>query len=167
MNEERFRRAIAAIDAANADDPNRITVRGVTRQKELAHAELVTEWVRRLRPDASEALLLAARAHHVHRWTIPRSSYPNGRSGYLQWRRDLHEFHVPEAARILAAESYDQSTLSRVGEIIRKKSLGSIPKARRLRTPSASSFWRPSSVTLRRGSMPPGWWTCSARRCAR
>src|SRR3972149_1174834 len=58
----RFHRAIAAIDVANAEDPNRITVRGTSRQKEQAHAELVTEWVRRLRPGASEALLLAARA---------------------------------------------------------------------------------------------------------
>ena len=41
----------AAIDAANADDPH---------GKELDHAERAVGWVRRLRPDASDALLLAA-----------------------------------------------------------------------------------------------------------
>ena len=40
MASERFRRAIDAIDMANAGDPHRITVRGATRPKELAHAEL-------------------------------------------------------------------------------------------------------------------------------
>ncbi len=57
MDEGRFHRAIAGIDAANADDPHQITIRGRVWQKEFAHAEFVTEWVRRLRPDASEPLL--------------------------------------------------------------------------------------------------------------
>ena len=43
--------AIAAIDAANAADPNTIDVRGETRPKEQAHAELMTEWLVRLDPD--------------------------------------------------------------------------------------------------------------------
>ena len=64
---ERLRRALEAIDAANAGDPNRIRVRGVERPKEQAHAELVTGWIERLAPKASEALRLAGRAHHVRR----------------------------------------------------------------------------------------------------
>ena len=71
---DRLSRAIVAIDAANADDPNRVVVRGRERPKELVHAELVSEWVGRLSPAPSEALLLAARAHHVRRWAIPRDS---------------------------------------------------------------------------------------------
>ncbi len=43
--------------------PHRIAVRGASRPKEFAHAELVTEWVQKLRPKASEAHLLGARAH--------------------------------------------------------------------------------------------------------
>ena len=35
-----------------------------------------------------ETLLLAARAHHLRRWELPRDSYPVGRAGYLRWRRD-------------------------------------------------------------------------------
>jgi hypothetical protein len=123
LDTERFRNAIAAIDAANAEDPNTIRVRGLERQKELAHAELVSEWVRRLRPQASEALLLAARAHHIRRWTVPRSSYPDGRGGYLRWRRDLHEMHATETANILRAHGYDQETIDRVARIVRKENL--------------------------------------------
>jgi len=113
---ERFDRAIAAIDAANAESPTGV---------EGEHAVRVTEWVRRLRPDASEELLLAARAHHIRRWTVPRSSYPDGRSGYLRWRRDLHEVHAREVGTILVAEGYDPATIERVQEIVRKKRLAS------------------------------------------
>jgi len=128
LDDERFRRAIAAIDAANADDPNRITVRGEERPKELAHSELVTAWVYRLDPHASEPLLLAARAHHVRRWTIPRASYPTGRPGYLRWRRALHEQHAEDVARILTDVGYDADTTARVQDIVRKRRLGKDPE---------------------------------------
>jgi Domain of unknown function (DUF4202) len=114
VDRARFDRAIAAIDAANADDPN---------GKELRHSELATKWVRRLRPDAGEALLLAARAHHIRRWAIPRASYPEGRAGYLRWRRDLQKAHAEDVARILSAEGYDDATIARVQDIVRKRNL--------------------------------------------
>ena len=90
----RLRAALAAIDDANAADPTVVTVRDRTGPKEIIHADLVTEWVLRLRPDADEALLLAARGHHFRRWTVPRSSYPAGRAAYLRWRKDLHAQHA-------------------------------------------------------------------------
>jgi hypothetical protein len=121
---EQFARAIAAIDAANAADPNQVVVRGVERPKELAHAQLVTEWVEKLEPDANEALLLAARAHHLRRWTIPRASYPEGRSGYLRWRKQLHEKHATEVAEILADAGYDDALIARVQDLVRKRGLG-------------------------------------------
>ncbi|HEY5656463.1 MAG TPA: DUF4202 domain-containing protein [Myxococcota bacterium] len=121
---ERLRRALAAIDAANAGDPQRIEVRGQLRPKELAHAELVSEWIERLCPDASEALRLAARAHHVRRWEIPRERHPEGRSGYLRWRKALSEHHAKVAGEILASEGYAEPTIARVQEIVRKKNLG-------------------------------------------
>lgn len=118
---ERFRQAIRAIDAANAADPNEIEVRGRQRPKELAHAELMTEWVERLRPDANEALLLAARAHHIRRWTRPRSSYPDGRAGYLRWRRELYDFHADQVGQILAEVGYDDQTVRRVQDLVAKR----------------------------------------------
>jgi hypothetical protein len=124
----RFEAAIAAIDAANADDPVSIEVRGERRPKELAHAELMTEWVRRLDPGASEAQLLAARAHHLRRWTSPRSSHPDGRAGYLRWRAALKRQHAAEVAGILEAAGYDEATVERVQRIITKTGLGQDPE---------------------------------------
>jgi ketosteroid isomerase-like protein len=124
---ERFDRAIAAIDAGNANDPNVVTIRGRTDPKEILHAELVTEWVHRLRPDATEALLLAARGHHYRRWTVPRSSAPEGRPGYLRWRKSLQEQHAHELGELLATAGYDTDSIARVQRIVRKEKLATDP----------------------------------------
>jgi hypothetical protein len=128
----RFEAAIAAIDAANDGDPNVIVVDGVERPKEPAHAEMVTTWVRRLDPEASEPLLLAARAHHLRRWTIARASYPTGRAGYLKWRKALHEQHARDVAEILERVGYDETTTARVQDLVRKRGLGKDPEVQTL-----------------------------------
>ena len=126
----RFDAAIAAIDAANADDPFTITymVDGVevTRPKELAHAELMCDWVRRLDPEADDAQLLAARAHHVQRWTLPRSDFPEGRAGYLKWRTEARKRHAELVGAILAEVGYgdDDDTIERVQALVAKQGLG-------------------------------------------
>jgi hypothetical protein len=124
---DRFDMAIAAIDAANADDPNTIVIDGVVRPKEQAHAEMMTQWVRRLDPDADEAQLLAARAHHLRRWSLPRSEYPEGRSGYLRWRTELKARHASEVSTILAGCGYPPHVIERVQRIIRKEHLRTDP----------------------------------------
>jgi hypothetical protein len=126
-DDARFTMAMAAIDEANAGDPNTIVVDGEVRPKELAHAELMVEEVLRLDPDATEEQLLAARAHHLRRWTVPRSSYPEGRSGYLRWRAGLRERHATEVAEILVRAGYDQGAVARVQQIVRKQGLASDP----------------------------------------
>jgi hypothetical protein len=120
----RFQAAIAAIDEVNRGDPNQIVVDGRTQPKELAHAERVTAWVRRLRPDAGELLLVAARGHHLRRWQSPRHTYPEGRAGYLRWRRDLSERQAEELGGLLAACGYAETDVERVRAIVRKRGLG-------------------------------------------
>jgi ketosteroid isomerase-like protein len=119
----RLRAALAAIDDANRADPTIVTVGERTGPKEIVHADLVTEWVLRLRPDADDALLLAARGHHFRRWTVPRASYPAGRAGYLRWRKDLHAQHANELGVLLGDAGYDEATIRRVQAIVRKDGL--------------------------------------------
>lgn len=123
----RLEQAIAAIDAANAADPVRVVVRGEEQPKELAHARLMTSWVLRLAPEATEAELLAARAHHFRRWASPRSDYPEGRAGYLRWRRDAAKRHADEVGELLAAVGYGSDVIERVQAIIRKQHLATDP----------------------------------------
>jgi hypothetical protein len=120
----RFERAVAAIDAANADDPNVLVVDGVARPKEQAHAEAMTEWVRRLDPDADEVQLLAARAHHLRRWAYPRREQPEGRAGYLRWRAEAKRRHATAIAEILQGCGYDQPEVDAVADLVSKQGLG-------------------------------------------
>ena len=124
---DRYDKAIAAIDAANAEDPNRITWQGAQHVKETLHAELMTEWVSRLDPDADELQLIAARAHHLRRWMRPRSDYPEGRAGYLRWRAAAKRFHAEEVAAVLRRVGYTDDEIERVGAIVRKEGLASDP----------------------------------------
>ncbi len=118
---DRFERAIARIDEANAADPFTIEVDGQPVPKELTHARMLTEWVERLLPEPGEALLLAARAHHIRRWESPRDTFPAGRRGYLRWRRDLQRRHAAHARAILEEAGYDEDTIAHVERLIRKE----------------------------------------------
>lgn len=117
---ERLSSALDAIDAANAEDPNTVVVRGEELPLALAHGRLASEWVGRLVPDADDALVLAARAHHLRRWEVPRSSYPEGRAGYLRWRRDQKDRHAREVVPILLGAGYDEATVNRVQVLLRR-----------------------------------------------
>jgi Domain of unknown function (DUF4202) len=119
----RFHRAILEIDLRNADDPSVLRHHGHDRLKEQLHAELVTAWVWTLNPAPSEALLLAARAHHIRRWELPREDFPTGRAGYLKWRLALKEFHAGEARAVLEREGYEPGTVERVREIVQRRGL--------------------------------------------
>jgi len=118
---DRYVAAIAAIDRANAQDPNELVHDGVARPKELLHGEMMTEWVLRLDPDADEPQLLAARAHHFRRWAYPRSEFPDGRSGYLKWRTRAKQSQADEVGELLITHGYGPDTVERVGTIIRKE----------------------------------------------
>jgi hypothetical protein len=125
---DRLQAALDAIDAANAADPKLIEVRGESRPKELAHAELASEWIRKLDPEASEPLLLATRAHHIRRWEVPRGNFPDGKAGYHRWRRELQKRHAEHVGRILLQQGYDEATIARVQAIVRKQGLGTDPE---------------------------------------
>ena len=119
---------LAAIDAANSNDPHSIVVRGESQPKELAHAKLATVWVEALCDAPSDALRIAVRAHHLRRWERPRKDYPEGRAGYHRWRRDLQAFHAEKVGEILHAEECDDETIERVQAIVRKQGLGTDPE---------------------------------------
>ncbi len=130
--EERFERAIARFDAANAADPNSEAVDGVARPKELAYAERMTAMLARFAPDAPEVVRLAARCQHIERWKIPRTDYPMDRIGYLQWRKRLNKFHGEVAGALLREVGYDEATVARVARLLMKEGLKSDPEAQTL-----------------------------------
>ena len=128
MSTDRFQRALALIDAANAQDPRRAEWEGQEHPYEVLYAMRMSAWLEKLAPDAPEHVKLAARAQHLRRWEIPRDRYPSDRKGYLRWRTGLYAFHAERAAEILTEAGYDEPTIGRVGSLLRKRGLKSDPQ---------------------------------------
>jgi len=59
--------------------------------------------VTRIAPGADPVLRLAARCQHIERWSVPRSSFPLDRPGYLAWRRSLYVKQAERARLLLLA----------------------------------------------------------------
>jgi hypothetical protein len=119
LSPEVFARAASAFDAAHAEDPS--------GHAAAYHAALV-RWVERLAPDASAALLLAARCQHLRREETPRSAFPEGVLGYKKWRANAALEHQKRAAALLERAGVEEAVVRRVGELLIKKGLRSDPE---------------------------------------
>ena len=114
---EKFLSALLRFDAENSRDPNFAN----GQPRELLYAQRLTDWVLKLRPDASEPLRLAARCQHIRRWESPRENHPATRAGYLKWRADLKKFHAEKSGAVLRETGYDEETVRRVQDLNLKK----------------------------------------------
>ena len=115
--------ALAAIDEANSADP---------KGESLDYGTRMTDELARLFPQASEVLQIAARGQHVERWLLPRSDYPEGKAGYLAWRREQARRHADRVAEIMARAGYGAEDCARVGVLLRKEGLKRDPDVQAL-----------------------------------
>ena len=121
--DDRFQRAIALIDAANAEDPRIDTVDDVAVPRELLYSRRMSAMLERFAPEASEVLRLAVRAQHIQRWKIPRDSQPKTPEGYQRWRRELMRFHATTAGEKLREAGYGEEVVERLGNLLQKRAL--------------------------------------------
>lgn len=120
---DRLAAILAAIDTANSADPVVADADGMPVSRALLYGRRMSAVLGRYRPEASECLRIAARAQHIERWTVPRSSYPEGRIAYLRWRKDLQQHHARRAGELMAAAGYGGADIERVGSLLRKERL--------------------------------------------
>src|SRR6267142_1572607 len=128
----RYDAVIAAIDVANAADPNIIEADGQAEPAELVYGRRMSATLARMAPDASEPLQIATRGQHIERWRLARKSYPEGRAGYLRWRKDAKELHARRLGDIMAESGYGAGDIDRVGALVRKEKLKLDPEAQLL-----------------------------------
>lgn len=121
--QDRLQAALTLIDAANAADP---------KGEALPYGQRMTAELARLVPDASELLQIAARGQHVERWLLPRTDYPDGKAGYLAWRREQARRHADRVAGIMAQAGYPPADGDRVGVLLRKEGLKRDPEVQAL-----------------------------------
>jgi hypothetical protein len=125
----RFNAAIAAFDAANAEDPHSERDGNAEDPKELVYARRMSMMLERFAPDAPEAVRLAVRCQHIRRWEVPRDEFPRTPEGYRAWRRKLMDFHGEAAGRILRDVGYDDATVAHVQALVRKERLKRDPES--------------------------------------
>lgn len=111
--------ALAAIDAANQADPTQEDGQPAA----LLYGQRMSQELARVFPDASEPLQIAARGQHVERWTLSRHDYPEGREGYLIWRRDQGRRHADRVAAIMRDAGYGPDALTEAGRMLRKEGI--------------------------------------------
>ncbi len=112
-----YARARASIDAAHEADPARAAD---GRAAELVYGERVEAWVVRLVPSASAHLRLAARCQHLERFLTPRATFPEGKAGYLQWRKSLYTKQAERARALLLAAGVNEAESAEVATWVSK-----------------------------------------------
>ena len=132
MTAGKLERAYQLIDIYNSKDPHTEESNGGAIPRELLYGQRMTERLKQYESNASEHLLLAARAQHIGRWEIPRDSYPMDRKGYLQWRSAEKFHHARIVEPILAEAGYDPGIIEKVKFLLLKKELGSNPETQTL-----------------------------------
>jgi Domain of unknown function (DUF4202) len=113
------------IDVINAQDPNKETVNCDVKPKELVYGQRMTACLNKYWPNANNLLRIAVRAQHIKRWHIKRTDYPEGKAGYLKWRKSLGEFHADLASQVMRECGYEENERDTVASIIRKEKLRS------------------------------------------
>lgn len=124
MNDHPYVLARALIDAAHAADPTR-TPEG--HPAELIYADRVEAWVNRLDVAASPLLRLASRCQHLERWLTPRATFPEGKAGYLSWRRSLYTKQAERARGILLSAGVATDEAANAATWISKSGLKTNP----------------------------------------
>lgn len=119
-----FQQTITALDALHAEDPRRVEVDGESLPKELWHARRMSDWLEALHEAPDELVQLAVRGQHLQRWQVPREEYPEGRVGYLTWRRDQGKRAGETTASLMIEAGYPEEDAERVARMIRKQGLG-------------------------------------------
>ncbi|MFK0569968.1 DUF4202 domain-containing protein [Endozoicomonas sp.] len=115
----RLTETLDVIDQLHAMDPKIID----GTPAELDYARQMTYWLQQLAPDASEELQIAVRSQHLCRWEISRSEYPEGRTGYLQWRTELGKMHARKATEVMEQNGYSEQSCEKASAIIRKQGI--------------------------------------------
>ena len=123
---------LAAIDSANADDPTLERDGDSDQAAALLYGRRMSAELDRICPEASEHLKIAARGQHIERWKMPRSSYPEGKPGYLAWRKAQAAYHGQRVADLMAEGGYPEEDCLRVARMLRKEGLKRDPEVQML-----------------------------------
>ena len=139
--QSRLDATLAAIDAANADDPRAASQ---TEDSDTAFEELYARAHERalyaVYPEASDLLQIAARAQHLRRWEISREDLSRRAPGLQRVAQDLPRASCGARGRDHAGPRLERGEAAHVGVLIRKEQLKKEPESQALENIAAIVF---------------------------
>lgn len=115
-----YAKARELIDAAHDADPKSAAD---GRAAERVYADRMEAWVARIAAPATPLLRLAARCQHLERWSVPRATFPEGKVGYLTWRRSLYVKQAARAKELLLQAGVSENEAGEVATWVSKSDL--------------------------------------------
>ncbi|MCC6414313.1 MAG: DUF4202 domain-containing protein [Opitutaceae bacterium] len=113
-------RALSLIAAAHRQDP---TLDANGQPAELVYADRMAAWVAKLAPDGPLHLFVAARCQHLERFLTPRNTFPEGKVGYLQWRKSLYHKQAARARELALEAGMTESQADDIARWVSKTDL--------------------------------------------
>ena len=119
-----YENARRLIDLAHSADPHPAPD---GRPAELVYADHMENWVTRVAAELTPLLRLAARCQHLERWLVPRATFPEGKAGYLAWRKSLYTKQAERARSLLLTAGIAPTEAGEVATWVSKSGLKSNP----------------------------------------
>lgn len=132
MTNARLEATLNAIDEVNRQDPHTTLIDGEQQPNELLYGHYMSECLAAYWSDSNELLQIAVRAQHIKRWHLKRSDYPDGKQGYLKWRKDLGKYHAELTHQIMLDNGYSEAEADATASILRKEKLKTNPDTQTL-----------------------------------
>lgn len=133
-----YARARELIDAAHSADPKQTAE---ARPAELVYADRMEAWVVRAAQASTELLRLAARCQHLERWQVARTSFPEGKAGYLAWRKSLYHKQATRARELLLQAGVAADEADEVATWVAKTGLRTNPGTQALEDAACLVFF--------------------------
>ena len=111
----RVERVYKKIDEVNAQDPR-------DPPQELEYGQRMTAMLEKYDAKAPDEVKIACRAQHIARWRIARKEFPEGKAGYLKWRKTLYAMHAGLVKEIMQGTGdFTEVEMDRTASLVAKQ----------------------------------------------
>jgi len=112
-------------------------------EEDLGHSETTLQWLLKLKPDADEALQIAALAHDIERGVTKKSetSLSDYKNGYAEYKKQHASMSAKIISEMLQRYGYDDKFAEKVKKLVENHEVGGSPETDVLRDADSLSFF--------------------------
>ena len=121
ISEKQYNKAVVLINSVHQLDPNSETVDGIEIKSELLYCQRMLSILKKVQPNASLELQLAAQCQHISRWSIPRATFPTGKKGYYEWRAAIMKHQLSVTTSVLQQAEINGQSIEIIVDALKNK----------------------------------------------